>query len=73
MNRRQGDGADSAAQPAYVPGTGPGEYQFTAPFDFAAQPGWGRVQPFVIDLREHATRRAAAAGQRGSTRATWPR
>lgn len=55
MNRRQGDGADTAAQPAYVPRSGAGEYQFTAPFDFAAQPGWGRVQPFVIDLREHAT------------------
>ncbi len=54
MNRRQGDGADTAAQPAYVPRSGPGEYQFTAPFDFAAQPAWGRVQPFVIKLREHA-------------------
>lgn len=54
MNRRQGDGADVAAQPAYVPGSGAGEYRFTAPFDFAAQPGWGRVQPFVIDLRQHA-------------------
>jgi hypothetical protein len=54
MNRRQGDGADTATQPVYVPGSGPGEYRFTAPFDFAAQPGWGRVQPFVIDLKEHA-------------------
>ncbi|HEX6362274.1 MAG TPA: vanadium-dependent haloperoxidase [Albitalea sp.] len=54
LERRRGDGADTAAQPAYVPGSGAGEYQFTAPFDFAAQPGWGRVQPFVIDLREHA-------------------
>lgn len=55
MNRRQGDGADTAALPAYLPRTGPGEYRFTAPFDFAAQPGWGRVQPFVIDLHDHAT------------------
>lgn len=54
LNRRQADGADTAAQPAYVPRPGAGEYQFTAPFDFAAQPGWGRVHPFVIDLREHA-------------------
>jgi hypothetical protein len=54
LNRRQGDGADTAAQPAYEPRPAPGEYQFTAPFNFAAQPGWGRVQPFVIDLREHA-------------------
>jgi hypothetical protein len=51
--RRQGDGADKAAQPSYVPRTGPGEHRFTAPFDFAAQPGWGQVTPFVIDIREH--------------------
>jgi hypothetical protein len=52
--RRQGDGAENAAEPAYVPRPGPGEYQFTPPFTFAAAPGWGRVKPFVIDLREHA-------------------
>ena len=52
ITRRQGDGADNAAQP-YVPRTGPGEYQFTPPFDFAGQPGWGQVTPFVIDIREH--------------------
>ena len=52
ISRRQGDGADKAAQP-YVPRTGPGEYQFTPPFDFAGQPGWGQVTPFVIDIREH--------------------
>ena len=52
ITRRQADGADKAAQP-YVPRTGPGEYQFTPPFDFAAQPGWGQVTPFVIDIREH--------------------
>ncbi|WP_368561931.1 vanadium-dependent haloperoxidase [Pseudoxanthomonas sp. UTMC 1351] len=55
MRRRHGDGADTAAQPVYVPGSGPGEYQFTAPFDFSAQPSWGRMQPFVIDLRDHST------------------
>ena len=54
MARRRADGAATAAQPAYVPQPGPGEYQFTPPFDFAAQPGWGQVTPFVIDLREHA-------------------
>lgn len=53
LARRQGDGADTAAQPAYVPRAGAGEYQFTAPFDFAAQPGWGRVTPFAIDLHAH--------------------
>jgi membrane-associated phospholipid phosphatase len=54
MLRRQGDGFEEATQPVYVPRPGPGEYQFTPPFDFAAQPSWGRVKPFVIDLREHA-------------------
>lgn len=54
LNRRQSDGADTATQPVYEPRPGPGEYQFTPPFNFAAQPGWGRVTPFVIDLSEHA-------------------
>lgn len=53
LDRRRNDGAAEAAIP-YVPGTAPGEYQFTPPFDFAAQPGWGRVQPFVITLEDHA-------------------
>lgn len=54
LSRRSTDGLEAAAQPAYVPRTSPGEYQFTPPFDFAAQPQWGRVQPFVIDVRKHA-------------------
>lgn len=54
LARRQKDGHDVAGQPLYVPKSGPGEYQFTAPFTFAAQPGWGNIQPFVIDLRKHA-------------------
>ncbi len=54
LARRRGDGLEEAGQPAYVPQSGPAEYQFTAPFDFAAQPRWGSVKPFVIDLREHA-------------------
>ncbi len=37
----------------FLPHTGPGEYQFTAPFNFAAFPGWGRVTPFAIVLKEH--------------------
>src|SRR5690606_23280648 len=53
MQRRSDDGADKAADPPYVPRSGPGEYQFTPPFTFAAQPGWGNVKPFVIDMREH--------------------
>jgi len=52
--RRQGDGLEDATQPVYVPRSAPGDYQFTPPFNFAALPGWGRVRPFVIDLREHA-------------------
>jgi hypothetical protein len=55
LARRQGDGFEEASQPVYVPREGPGEYQFTPPFNFAAQPGWGHVTPFVVDLREHAT------------------
>jgi hypothetical protein len=53
MTRREGDGSETAAQPVYAPLPGPGEYQFTPPFNFAAQPGWGRVKPFVIDLKDH--------------------
>jgi hypothetical protein len=52
LARRQDDGHAAAAQP-YVPRPGPGEYQFTPPFNFAGLPGWGQVQPFVIDVKEH--------------------
>jgi hypothetical protein len=52
--RRERDGSETAAQPVYVARPGPAEYQFTPPFNFAAQPGWGQIKPFVIDLREHA-------------------
>lgn len=52
--RRRGDRHESASQPAYEPRPGAGEYQFTPPFDFAAQPGWGEVTPFVIALDGHA-------------------
>jgi PAP2 superfamily len=52
LSRRQDDGAAGAAIP-YVPGTAPGEYQFTPPFDFASLPGWGRVKPFVIAVEDH--------------------
>ena len=53
LTRRQGDGLEQGTQPVYVPRPGAGEYRFTAPFDFAAQPGWGRVKPFVIALEDH--------------------
>ena len=52
--RRDGDGHETATQPVYVPRPGAGEYQFTPPFNFAAQPGWGNVTAFVIDIDEHA-------------------
>lgn len=54
LGRRQADGAESATSPVYQPGPHPGDYQFTEPFDFGGLPGWGRVQPFVIDLAAHA-------------------
>jgi hypothetical protein len=53
INRRQGDGSENGAVPVYEPRPGAGEYQFTPPFNFAAQPSWGRVTPFVIDLQDH--------------------
>jgi hypothetical protein len=52
--RREGDGSENGAEPVYAPRTGPGEYQFTPPFSFAAQPSWGRVTPFIINLQDHA-------------------
>jgi PAP2 superfamily len=56
LDRRRTDGFASATQPVYVPRIGAGEYQFVPPFDFAAQPGWGRIPTFVVDLRKHAVR-----------------
>jgi membrane-associated phospholipid phosphatase len=53
LTRRHQDGLDTATQPTYVPRQGPGEYQFTPPFDFANLPGWGGVHPFVINLQQH--------------------
>ncbi|HEY1240842.1 MAG TPA: vanadium-dependent haloperoxidase [Bryobacteraceae bacterium] len=53
LGRRRNDGADGADQPVFVPRPGPGEYQFTPPFTFAAFPGWGRVEPFGIKLDDH--------------------
>ncbi|WP_321475313.1 vanadium-dependent haloperoxidase [uncultured Paludibaculum sp.] len=53
LRRREQDGADRSGDPVFLPRTGPGEYQFTEPFNFAAFPGWGRVTPFAIVLKEH--------------------
>ena len=53
LNRRAKDGIDAATQPVYVPKATAGDYQFTAPFDLAFLPGWGRVEPFAIALADH--------------------
>jgi len=58
LERRIGDGADTAASPAYVPNGKPGDYDFTPPFDgtlgeVALFPGFGNVTPFGIILGMH--------------------
>lgn len=53
LRRRLNDAAERAGEPVFLPKAAPGEYQFTAPFNFAAFPGWGRVTPFVIKLADH--------------------
>lgn len=51
---RANDGADNAANVPYVPGTKPGDYQYTPGVTAAGLPGWGRVTPFVLDsARQH--------------------
>jgi hypothetical protein len=46
-------------RPVYQPSGAPGDYAFTPPFDapplgpVALFPGWGRLHPFVSDLRRH--------------------
>ena len=46
LAKRAGDGS-SDIEP-YIEGTQPGQYRFTAPFDFAAAPHWRRVTPFAL-------------------------
>jgi len=46
---RQGDGSDTPFLAFdFVEGTEPGEYRFTPGTPFAAAPGWGEVNPFVL-------------------------
>ena len=45
---RQDDGSDTPFVGDYVPGDGPGRYQFTPPFDFAVLPGWRHLRPFAL-------------------------
>ena len=46
-------------EPVYVPTGEPGDYDFTPPFDapplgpVALFPGWGQLEPFVIDVARH--------------------
>lgn len=53
LSARANDGAATAEGP-YTPGTKPGDYQFTPPFDgppfngYAAVPNWGKVVPFAM-------------------------
>jgi hypothetical protein len=50
---RANDGSATAEAP-YTPGSNPGDYQFTPPFDappfngYAAAPKWGEVTPFAL-------------------------
>jgi hypothetical protein len=46
LAKRAADGANG--KEPYVEGTQPGQYRFTAPFDFAAAPHWRHVTPFVL-------------------------
>jgi hypothetical protein len=53
LAKRTSDGA-AEAQTAYTPGTLPGNYRATPPFDgppfngFVAVPGWGKITPFGV-------------------------
>src|SRR5918992_1449827 len=46
LAKRATDGSNGK-QP-WADGTRPGQYRFTAPFDFAAAPHWRQVTPFVL-------------------------
>jgi membrane-associated phospholipid phosphatase len=46
LKARANDG--SAAQIPFQEGTKPGEYRYTAPFNFAAAPQWRHVTPFTL-------------------------
>ena len=59
LNRRATDGIANADLPVYVPTKKPGDYDFT-PFNaptppgvIALLPGWGRLQPWGIELDDH--------------------
>lgn len=45
---REDDGSDAPFAGDYAPARGPGRYQFTPPYEFAALPGWLEVKPFAL-------------------------
>jgi hypothetical protein len=68
LERRSGDGIPVGpwpptegpiTEPVFTPTGKPGSYDFTPPFDapplgpIALFPGWGRLEPFVVDLGRH--------------------
>jgi hypothetical protein len=46
LAKRANDG--STGKETYIEGTQPGQYRFTAPFNFAAAPHWRQVRPFAL-------------------------
>ncbi len=62
LDRRSDDGLATIEELVYVPTGEPGDYDFTPPFDappngpIALLPGWGRVTPFGIRLKDHRLR-----------------
>jgi hypothetical protein len=56
-------GPPFSATPIYTPGTAPGDYQFTPPYDappfdpLAVAPGRGNLKTFAFDLSKHEVRR----------------
>jgi hypothetical protein len=59
LDRRASDGIATVHEPPYVRTSNQGDYDFTPPFDApplgpaALFPGFGRVQPFLIDIKKH--------------------
>jgi hypothetical protein len=47
IERREGDNFDAEGAP-YEPGSQPGDYRFTEPFDFAFGTGWADAEPFGL-------------------------
>ena len=57
--KRSHDGSNG--NEPYAEGTQPGQYRFTAPFDFAAAPHWRHVTPFVLATTSQFRTAAAPA------------